>query len=223
MSVKVNLSPFFARAAAMFRYLAGRGKEAVSRIKANKALCWWAKLAARYILVILVLIAYGLAACRMGQKKALETYNLWFEEYKAEQEEAALNAAREATESDPYTIQLNAEADEMARLLYGCRDNDTDDLKTYCWCVFNRVENAAFPSTLEDVIAQPQQWMRYDKTNPIIENLWQLAREQLDVWHTAERRPCSSDFVYMSWSSDDIVLRDNYHTGSNCHYWRFGQ
>lgn len=198
-------------------------KPVYTKIVSNKKVCWYLKLAERYTIVVLVFILVFQIGARYGQKKALATYTQWLEEYKVEQEFAAQEALAAQQESDPYLVQLKAEADEIARLLYGVRDNDTDDLKTYCWCVFNRVDNPAFPSTLEDVIAQPQQWMRYDKTNPIIESLWQLAREQLDAWHTMERRPCSSDFVFMSWSSDDIVLRDNYHTGSNCHYWRFGQ
>ena len=156
-------------------------------------------------------------------QKALETYAVWFEEYKIEQAEAAEKAAREAVETDPYVIQLNAEAEALSRVLYGVKDNSTDDLKTYCWCVFNRVDNPNYPSTLEDVIAQPSQWMRYDPTNPILENLYQIAREQLDEWHTNTHRPVSSEYVFMNWSKNDICLRDNFYEGSGTHYWRFGQ
>ena len=189
------------------------------RVRANKTACKALRIAGVCLLAFLILWADSLVSGRVAQKKALDTYYGWFEEYKAEQEAAALAAI----EADPYTVQLNAEAEALAKVLYGVRDNDTDDLKTYCWCVFNRVDNSQFPSTLEDVIAQPSQWMRYDQTNPILEDLYQLAREQLDAWHTDSHRPVSSEYVFMSWSSNDICLRDNFYEGSNCHYWRWGQ
>ena len=135
---------------------------------------------------------------------------------------AAEEAARTAP-VDPYESQLDAEAELLARVLYGVKDNDEGDLKTYCWCVFNRVENKAFPDTLEDVIAQPSQWMRYDQSNPIIESLFKLAREQLDSWHMDTHRPVSNEYVFMSWSAHDICLRDNFYEGSVTHYWRYGQ
>lgn len=194
-------------------------KALFSRIRENKRLCWFIQLMARYLLCGLVLLAWTIAATRYGQAQALKTYRVWLEDYKAEQEAAAL----EAIETDPYTIQLNAEAESLARVLYGVKDNSTDDLKTYCWCVFNRVDNTNYPDNLADVIAQPSQWMRYDPTNPILENLYQIAREQLDAWHTNSHRPVSSEYVFMNWSSKDICLRDVFAEGSGTHYWRWGQ
>lgn len=191
----------------------------IERVKANRTACKAFRIAGVCLLAALVLWADSVISGRIAQKKAIETYYGWFEEYKAEQEAAKLAAI----ESDPYTVQLNAEAELLAKVLYGVKDNKTDDLITYCWCVFNRVDNSAFPSTLEDVIAQPNQWMRYDQTNPILESLYQLTREQLDAWHTEMHRPVSSEYVFMNWSSNDICLRDNFHEGSGTHYWRYGQ
>ena len=145
-------------------------------------------------------------------------------EMEAEQERARLAEEAMMQEAeDPYLLQLNAEAELVAQVLYGVRDNNTDDLRTYCWCIFNRVDNSRCPSTLEDVIAQPDQWMRYHPTNPILEDLYQIAREELDRWHTDTHRPVSNEYVFMTWSSNSIVLRDNFHEGSNTHYWRYKQ
>ena len=191
----------------------------IERVRANKKACKAFSLIGKCLLAILIIVAYTLAIGRYEQKKALAVYQRWLEEYKAEQESAAL----EAIEADPYTVQLNAEAEQLAKVLYGVKDNKTDDLITYCWCVFNRVDNKAFPATLADVLAQPNQWMRYDQTNPIIESLYQIAREQLDAWHTGSHRPVSNEYVFMNWSSNDICLRDNFHEGSGTHYWRYGQ
>lgn len=189
------------------------------RVKSNEELCWWICLVAKYMIVAMVLLLCGFIGARIGQEKALAAYEQWFEDYKIEQEQLAIKAIEE----DPYTIQLNAEAELLAKVLYGVKDNDTDDLRTYCWCVFNRVENISFPDNLADVIAQPNQWMRYDKTNPVIERLYDIAREELDYWHTSNRRPVSSDYVFMNWSANDICLRDVWTDGSGTHYWRYGQ
>lgn len=185
------------------------------RLRANEKACKAFRIAGVCLLVCLAIVAYTAVIFRVASKHAVERYEVYLAEVRAQEEEAA--------RQDPYTLQLNAEAEMLARVLYGVRDNDTDDLKTYCWCVFNRVDNSQFPSTLEDVIAQPNQWMRYDQTNPILEDLYQLAREQLDAWHTDSHRPVSSEYVFMSWSSNDICLRDNFYEGSGVHYWRWGQ
>lgn len=210
--IKANVRFFFA-------FVAGAIHKLYERIRENRRLCWFVGLMGKYLLCGLVLLAWTIAATRYGQKKALAQYEIWMEDYKVEQAEAA----RLAVENDPYTIQLNAEAEALARVLYGVKDNSTDDLKTYCWCVFNRVDNVHYPDNLNDVIAQPQQWMRYDPTNPIIESLYQLAREQLDAWHTDTHRPVSNEYVFMNWSKNDICLRDNFYEGSGTRYWRWGQ
>lgn len=189
------------------------------RVRANKTACKAFRIAGVCLLVFLIICAYTVVIYRVASKQAVERYEAYLAEIRKSEEEAA----RLAEEQDPYTLRLKTEAEALARVLYGVKDNDTDDLKTYCWCVFNRVDNPQFPSTLEDVIAQPNQWMRYDQTNPILENLYQLAREQLDAWHTDSHRPVSSEYVFMSWSANDICLRDNFYEGSGTRYWRMGQ
>lgn len=214
MTKKIN-RPFAAFFGAIAR-VAGKAKS-------NAKLMWFLGLGFRWALVLAAVVLYTLVIFRAAQSKALKTYEGWFEAYKIEQAEAEAQAQAAALASDPYEIQLNAEAEALARVLYGVKDNSTDDLKTYCWCVLNRVDNPNYPDTLQDVIAQPKQWMRYDPTNPIIESLYQLAREQLDEWHNNTHRPVSNEYVFMNWSRNDICLRDNFYEGSGTHYWRYGQ
>ena len=189
------------------------------KARANEKLARWVRIAAIVLLAAGALTIWTLGAFRFAQKKALDTYRGWVEEYKIER--LAVDQAN--ADADPYQRQLDAEAEMLARVLYGVKDNNTDDMRTYCWCVFNRVDNPAFPDSLDAVIAQPQQWMRYDIASPVLESLFQIAREQLDAWHTGARRPVFDGFVYMSWQPDDIVLRDTWLEGRNCHYWRYGQ
>lgn len=193
------------------------------KVRADRRLCFFLRLGARYALVVLALGLYTVIISRAAQAKAIKTYEGWFIEWQSTQEQAAEQAKAEALAADPYERQLDEEAEALAKVLYGVKDNDSEDLKTYCWCVFNRVENKAFPDTLEDVIGQPSQWMRYDVTNPILEPLFKLARAELDRWHTDNHRPVSSDYVFMNWTKNDICLRDNFYEGSGTHYWRWNQ
>ena len=189
----------------------------------NKMARWALGMAGKYALVILAFIAYTLLIARGAEAKAERRYESWKEGWIADYVAEREAEARAAYDADPYTIQLNAEAELLARVLYGVKDNSTDDLKTYCWCVFNRVDSKDYPDTLEEVIAQPKQWMRYDPENPVLESLYQIARQQLDEWHSNSRRPVSSEYVFMNWTEKDICLRDNFSEGGVTRYWRYGQ
>ena len=172
------------------------------------------------VIAVYTASVWGIASWRSRVKteeRMATVYAQELQDYKDEQK----RLAEEAVATDPYLKQLDLEAEQMARVLYGVKDNDDDDLRTYCWCVFNRVDNNSYPSTLEDVIAQPNQWMRYDPTNPVLEDLYQIAYEQLDAWYSNSHRPCSSEYIFMNWSPTDICLRDNFHEGSGTHYWRY--
>jgi hypothetical protein len=188
-------------------------------IKMPEKTRWVASMACKYALVLLGAVLYTLLVARGAEAKAARKYEAWQErwvnEYITQQE-----AARLGMPVDPHEAQLDAEAQALARVLYGVKDNSTDDLRTYCWCVFNRVDSPDYADTLEEVIEQPSQWMRYDPENPVIENLYQLAREELEAWHNGATRPCSADFIYMTWSPMEIVLRNTWTNGSSTRYWR---
>ena len=77
----------------------------IEHVRANKKACKAFSLIGKCLLAILIIVAYTLAIGRYEQKKALAVYQRWLEEYKTEQEFAALKAI----EADPYTVQLNAE------------------------------------------------------------------------------------------------------------------
>lgn len=174
---------------------------------------------ARWLLFFLAITLYTLIVSRAADAKAARKYEAWqarfADEYTAQQ------IARVAgMPTDPQEARRIEEAQMLARVLYGVKDNSTDDLRTYCWCVFNRVDSADYPGTLEEVIAQPSQWMRYSEENPVIESLYLIAREELEQWHNGATRPCTSDYVYMTWSPSEIVLRNTWVNSSSTRYWR---
>lgn len=214
---KSIFSPVWERISAEARDYVALAGRSIAALKKNRRAMWLLRLAGRWAASILILMVYTLAIYRVAQRDALEVYRGWMEAYRVER--MAIDQANAA--ADPYELQLQAEAESLARVLYGVKDNDGEDLRTMCWCVFNRVDNPAYPSTLEEVIAQPSQWMRYSADNPVLENLYQIAREQVEAWHSDAHRPCSADYVFMSWTPSDICLRDAWKEGSGTHYWRF--
>lgn len=176
------------------------------------------------VLMIFVLYSLGLGIVgeRRGEKRAEAKYEIKLQNYILEQEhiqaekETALNATNSAFEE-----MIDREANLLAKVLYGVKDNSTDDLRTYCWCVFNRVDNLQFANTLEEVISQPNQWMRYNENNEVLLKIKQVAREELLVWHDRASRPCSSDYIYMDWTPNDIVLRTDFVATRSTRYWRY--
>ena len=180
----------------------------------------------KWLCVLMVFVLYslglGIIGERRGEKRAEAKYEIKLQNYILEQEhiqaekEAALNATNSAFEE-----MIDREANLLAKVLYGVKDNSTDDLRTYCWCVFNRVDNLQFANTLEEVISQPNQWMRYNENNEVLLKIKQVAREELLVWHDRTSRPCSSDYIYMDWTPNDIVLRTDFVASRSTRYWRY--
>ncbi len=113
------------------------------------------------------------------------------------------------------------DANWIARVLYGVRNNSSDDLRTCVWCILNRVDNAAYPGSVAAVVRQAEQWMGYAEDNPVLTDLYKIALEQVESWYAGDQRPVDSSYVYLSWSPTEIVLRDAWTDGSGTHYWRW--
>lgn len=117
---------------------------------------------------------------------------------------------------------LRQEAEYIAKVLYGtARNHDKRDQKTVVWCILNRVDSMGFPGSVREVCQQSSQWIGYSDSNPILNELYELALEELNVWYN-NYRPVSEDYVYMSWSSNQISLRDTYEVKTNTRYWQAG-
>ena len=150
------------------------------------------------------------------------------EEYEAtivqmnEAHQMELVALQEKYENVTPDEIIQKEAEFIAKVLYGAaRNNSERDQRTVVWCILNRVDHHSYPNTVEGVCNQTNQWMGYNKDNPIISNLYEVALKELATWHN-DYRPVNYDYIYMSWSSKEIILRDTYETAKNTHYWQAG-
>lgn len=117
---------------------------------------------------------------------------------------------------------MDLEAREIARVLYGIKDNSENDLRTAVWCILNRVDNSAYPANVYQVCSQAKQWMGYAPENPVLDNLYKIAREELEIWYSGTR-PVDNTFIYLNWTPAKVTLRDAWENNSNTNYWRYGQ
>jgi hypothetical protein len=191
-------------------------------IKMDERTRWLIGYVLQYVILVLAFVLCVIVAYRAGGVRAAQRYEEWqvrfVDDYMAQQE-----AARNGMPPDPKVQLREQQAQALAKVLYGVKDNSEQDLRTMCWCVFNRVDSPDYPDTLEEVIDQPQQWMRYDPENPVIDNLYKIAEQELVAWQDGKTRPITSDFVYMNWTPNQIKLRNAWKDGSTTDYWRYGQ
>jgi len=167
--------------------------------------------------LILAFIAWSLVMYRAGGVRAEQRYEEWRERF-VNDYLSQVEAEERGMPIDPHEQLLNQQSEALARVLYGVKDNSTQDLKTLCWCVFNRVDNPNYPDNIEAVIEQPKQWMGYSENNPVMDDLYKLAKEQIQQWQNG-RRPVSNELIYMSWTPAKIVLRDTWQYGMNTKTW----
>ena len=142
------------------------------------------------------------------------------EQYKAEQARETQkqyflsgDASREAF--------INQEIDAAARLA-ARMSNDTQKGGIICNALA-RVMNKAYPGTMAEVIAQPNQWMFYDPATKFSTHDREIAEKILRAYYEDGIIPngLTEEFVYGSWSESDYVLRNTWDFGSSTRTWRY--
>ena len=142
------------------------------------------------------------------------------EQYKAEQARETQkqyflsgDASREAF--------INQEVDSAARLA-ARMSNDTQKGGIICNALA-RVMNKAYPGTMQEVVAQPEQWMFYSADNKFSTHDREIAEKILRAYYEEGIVPTglTEEFVYGSWSESDYVLRNTWDFGSATRTWRY--
>lgn len=135
--------------------------------------------------------------------------------------ESRMNELKKYYEYGGDITQIEKEAECIAKVIYGTAKNHADsDKRAVVWCILNRVEHYAHPNTIAEVCEQPKQWMGYSSENPVLAEIYDLALTELKIWYNDGHRPIGNDYIYLSWSSKEIVLRDTFEENNNTHYWR---
>lgn len=142
------------------------------------------------------------------------------EQYKAEQAREAQkqyflsgDASREAF--------INQEIDASARLAARMA-NDTQKGGIICNALA-RAMNKNYPGTMQEVIAQPEQWMFYSPDNKFSTHDREIAEKILRAYYEDGIVPTglTEEFVYGSWSESDYVLRNTWDFDSATRTWRY--
>ena len=147
------------------------------------------------------------------------------QQHTAEMEQARVDMEQELKTAygfdqiDQECDQIQTEAEWIARVLQGMNENSERGKKSICWCIFNRVDSTLYGGTVEAVVTQPSQWVGYSSTNMITQENYDIALEQVKAWHSGGIRPMRADLLFLSWSSEEIVLRTQFTDGKGCHYW----
>lgn len=91
----------------------------------------------------------------------------------------------EPSEEPIYYVMYFTEDDaaEVAKMLWGEARGCTRDNQIKCaWIVCNRVDDARFPNSIQDVLSQPSQFHGYDPSYPVTDELYNVAFDVLTRW-----------------------------------------
>lgn len=181
-----------------------------------------------YVLVLLIAIMLTVISQRVKYENRIEELNTaHIQELTALREELQERYETQITELKQYyeyggdVAQIEREAEYIAKVIYGtARNHAESDKKAVIWCILNRVEHYAHPDTVAGVCEQPKQWMGYSDDNPVLTENYDLALEELKIWYSGDHRPIDNRYIYLSWSSREILLRDTFEESKITNYWR---
>ena len=91
----------------------------------------------------------------------------------------------EPSQTPVYYVMYFTEDDvaAMAKMLWGEARGCTRDNQIKCaWIVCNRVDDERFPDTIQSVLEQPSQFLGYDPTYPVTDELYSIAFDVLTRW-----------------------------------------
>ena len=181
-----------------------------------------------YILILALAITITAISQKTKYENQIEEINTKHEvEMDALRDELYENYVSQMAELEQYyeyggdVSQIEREAEYIAKVIYGTARNHADsDKKAVVWCILNRVEHHSHPDTIAEVCEQPKQWMGYSNDNPVLTENYDLALAELKTWYNDGHRPMSNDYIYLSWSSKEILLRDSFEESKSTNYWR---
>ena len=104
----------------------------------------------------------------------------------------------------------------MAKMLWGeARGCSVDNQMQCVWCVLNRVDDPRFPSTITEVVSQPNQFHGYSPNFPVTDELYAVALDVLTRWSmekqgVAVERELPPEYVFFTGDGIQNNFRDTY-------------
>ena len=171
----------------------------------------------RLILLMQSVVLLMLVGCRTQLNADIERFTAREEALKAAHWDELATLTAEA-EAGIYATQYLSDIDEMeaeplARWLT-CLDEIYDltgEQKAHaCWGPICRKESPDYPDSMEWVFLQPGQFEEYDPEQPITEENYVIACNQLSRWRNGDIRPVGEGAVYITISDGRVELRDHW-------------
>ena len=172
----------------------------------------------RLVLLVQSVVLLMLIGCRTQLTDDIERFTAREEALRAAHaaELAELTAKAEAGIYASQYLPDSAQGDvlPLARWL-GCLDelypNLTAEQKAHaCWGPICRRESPDYPDSMEWVFLQPGQFDEYDPEQPITEENYAIACNQLARWRNGDIRPVGEGAVYITISDGCVELRDHW-------------
>lgn len=177
------------------------------------------------VLLIIALVSYGLDV--RTQRRAENMTAIARASWEAEQAQAeTLRLAQIAEQEASEEYSLEKMSDALAKVLYGAEKfrekyhYSEDDFITLCRCVTNRVENPKYSDDIYNVISQPEQWVGYFDSNPVLKEYKKIAYDYLKEWLHETVKPISNDFVFAEFTANGIFLKQDLHADGYARRWR---
>jgi hypothetical protein len=152
--------------------------------------------------------------------EAKAQYAAQLEEYKAQQ-------AYEAQAEHWLSGDASREAFINQEILAGAKliaKEANDEIKgTKLGVAIARMKNSFYPETIQEVAAQPNQFMFYSEDNTYTQHDWDLAESMIRPLYEQGMMPngLTDQMVYFEWSGNTGTARDSYETTTSMRTWRY--
>lgn len=102
----------------------------------------------------------------------------------------------------------------LAQCLEGeCGGCSVIQQQAVCCVVFNRVDSPDFPDTLLGVITAPKQFHGYSPDNPVRDDLYELAYQEIVRWHNGEAGVIGPEYLFFWGDGRRNHFTTAYHSG----------
>ena len=204
------------------------------RAKNEKKLAWrfpWFNVLYNWAVALLI-VGFAVSCVAWGvniktERVASERAATAMAEYQAalQAEEEAKAAELAAARSSVENI-MKSEANAIAKAFYGIRlfidkyHYSESDLETYARCIFNRVDYGNGVSSVEEILATPEQFLAYSEQNPVLDEYYRLAYKFVEKWHSEETKPCDSGYRWAELTPQGIFLTNEFGAGPYSRRWQ---
>lgn len=114
------------------------------------------------------------------------------------------------------------DAEIIARAIWGeARGCDATQQAAVVWCILNRVDNDAFPNSIQEVVTQPYQFTGYHAANPLDPGVLALVQDVLARWSIEQSclagvgRVLTSNYLFFSGNGHENIFREQYSSTSH--------